>query len=80
MAPFLVSGSERQFILWDDLRIIGRLLVLRSILVLEMHSVDGHDDSAHFVDQFEDGEGLFRRPVCRDAEGYGERQGGIVAR
>ncbi len=72
MAPFVVFRSEWQFVVWDDELAggwIGRWgLVLFSCRVLEVGPVYGENDVAHFIDELEEGERLFGRPICRNAD------------
>ena len=61
-------------------RIMLDVIVTVEILarcVQDVDSVDGQNDVAHFVDELEDGERCFGRPVCRDAEWNGDRQTGV---
>ena len=52
---------------------VGGAIVL-AVLVEQLHAVVRPDAIAQVIEQFDDGEGLFRRPVGRDFEGDGERQ------
>ena len=48
--------------------------VLLAVLVDELHAVVRPDAITQVIKQFDDGEGLFRRPVGRNVEGDSERQ------
>ena len=48
--------------------------VLLVVLVDELHAVVRPDAITQVIKQFDDGEGLFRRPVGRNVEGDSERQ------
>ncbi len=48
--------------------------VLVAVLVEQLHAVVRPDAIAQVIKQFDDGEGLLRRPIGRNVEGDGERQ------
>jgi hypothetical protein len=51
-----IARSEWQLVVWDDQRLGWRGLPSLSRRVLDVGTVDGEDDGAHFVDELEDGE------------------------
>jgi|SRR5271166_184206 len=54
--------------------ITGGGVILLAVLVEQLHAVVRPDQFAQVIKQFDDGEGLLRRPVGRDFEGDGERR------
>ena len=48
--------------------------VLLAILVVQLHAVVRPDTIPQVIKQFDDGKGLFWRPIGRNVEGNGERQ------
>jgi hypothetical protein len=52
---------------------VGRLELI-AILVLQLHGIAAPDGVSQIIDQLEDGEGLFGRPVGRDLERDAERE------
>jgi hypothetical protein len=55
----LCRGSERQLVVRDEYPLVWRQLASLSRRILDVGSVDGQNDVAHFVDELEDRERRF---------------------
>src|SRR6266853_6493943 len=71
-----MSFSELR-IVWGRSRLIGTAgFVIVVDQVEQLHIVVAPDQLPEFIEQFDDGEGLLRRPVSGNAEGDGQEQAG----